>query len=153
MRVFFFSRLIFSRVRRGVLFFPRSLLSIFLPFPDSNYKTPLDSWEFNPEWLFTNVNSLSKLESDYKFGRRQSFRSVIPPCRGRAMGEGQGGNGRWKKVRMRSPVTKELMRGESRASRLPDMHNSVWFEICIRTWWSLTHLGTLWVTRVEGAYR
>lgn len=69
----------------------------------------------------------------------------FPQCRSSQRtsdGRGPGWNGRWKKVRMRSPVTKELMRGESRAPRLPDMHNSVWFEICIRTWWSLAHLGT-----------
>lgn len=130
--VFFFKIHIF-RSRGKFTFFRSSFLYVFCS--RDGYKASPDPWEFNPEWLFTNVNSLSKLESDYKFGRKRSFRSVDPPCGGRAMGESQGRAGVERRQSGVGPlVTKELMRGESRVAQLPDMHNSVWFEICIRTW-------------------
>ena len=113
----------------------------------------------DPKWLFTNVNSLSNSKSDYKFGTRQSS----PRCRFTLSREGCFTSRKKKKkkkkeeeeeeeevedVRSREDetgdtngyvdgprgVTKELMRGELRP-QLPNMHNNVWFGICIHICW------------------
>ena len=69
--LFSFKIHIFSKSKEDLLFFfIPPFVSIFLLFPRWLQGTTRDPWEFNLEWLFTNVNSLSKLESDYKFGRR-----------------------------------------------------------------------------------
>lgn len=136
--LFFLSRYIFLGSKR--IYFFRTILSLNISsVPKLQLQDATRLVGIQSRMTFYKCKFLIKVGVGLQIRKEAKFPQCRSFLRRTTDGRGPGWNGRWKKVRMGSAVTKELMRGESRARRLPDMHNSVWFEICIRTWWvSLT---------------